>query len=229
MPSAQTIGRNYEYRVRDWFTDQGWKAERNPLSGASEQIVTELGKHDIRTWREDLKIFLQVECKKTSKKDNKLNLEQEWLDKIDFAKDEFLCFSYKNCKEHFGLTTEEVAMKIFQDRDMDLTDDVYSPKGKKQCVMKRVWFEKKPAQLFQIKFNKKMYYIFNLEVFLKARENFGPTKDYEYLKSRSDSESKYGLVMIEINKWAKSLKGEATQKQLDSLSEKVMTILGVKK
>ena len=26
MPSAQTIGRNYEYRVRDWFVDQGWEA-----------------------------------------------------------------------------------------------------------------------------------------------------------------------------------------------------------
>jgi hypothetical protein len=227
--TANTIGTNYEYRVRDWFNDQGWKAERNPLSGASEQIVSEMGKHDIRTWREDLKVFLQVECKKTGKANNILNLEQEWLDKIDFDEDEILCFSYKNCKEHFCLTTKEVAQKVMKNHDMKLTEEVYSPKGKKQCVMKRIWLEKKIDQLFQIKFNNKMYYIMNLEMYLRGREGCGPTKDYEFLKSRSDSNSKYELVVLEISKWVKSVKCDISQPQLELLLDRIAEISGVKK
>jgi len=73
MVFSHVVGKNAEYRLRDWLrAREGWKAERNPLSGASEQIEEELGKHDIRAWNDDLRIFLQLENKKTMiKKKNK--------------------------------------------------------------------------------------------------------------------------------------------------------------
>ncbi len=199
MATANVIGKGYEYRVKKWFIAHNWKSERNPLSGASQQISSELGKHDVRSWREDLRIFLQIECKKTNKKANTINVKQDWFDKIDFGNDEFLCFSYKNCLEHFCLMPTNVIDKIMP--NLNKTKEIYSPVGKKQFIMKREWLEKKPNQAFVLMFNNKEYSIVNLEEFINAREKSGETKDFDTLKNKSNQLGKYEKIVVEIEQW----------------------------
>ena len=95
-------GTNYEYRVKQKLIDLGWDAERNPLSGASEQVAETTGKHDVRASKNG--IFLQIECKKTGE-DATHKLQRKWIDKIDFNNDEFLVFAFGR-SPHYALVPE---------------------------------------------------------------------------------------------------------------------------
>lgn len=182
MVFAHVIGRGYEYRVRDLFLKKGWFAERNPLSGASDQIEEQLGKHDVRAWKGD--IFLQIECKKTMKKkktkdgqdDDTLIIQKEWLDKIDFTNDEFLVFSYNRSQQHFAFMTKEASEKILDSSKMKLTP-VFEPRGSVGFGFKREWLEDKRDVIHVSDFDDKIWYAMDLEVFIDAREKCGlPTK-----------------------------------------------------
>ena len=184
MTFAHSIGKSYEYRVVDFFVKKGWFSKRNPLSGASEQIEQELGKHDVRAWRDDLGIFLQIECKKTSiskknsagQDDDTLGVEKKWLDKIDFNNDEFLVFSYNRCQQHFCFMPKEIAEKILAKTKMKLLP-THQPSGDKIFGFKREWIEGKQKEICVIEFIGKTWYALDLEEFLFARERYGgPTQ-----------------------------------------------------
>lgn len=171
MTQSHVIGKSYEYRVRSWFIDKGWKAERNPLSGANEQIEEELGKHDIRCWRDDVKVFLQLECKKTNNEDNVLVIKKEWLDKIDFSNDEFLVFSYNRCKQHFAFMPEDVAEKVIEKLGLKKLQ-IYEASGESGFGFKREWLENKQDSIFICTFLEKTWYAFDLEAYVDAREKY---------------------------------------------------------
>lgn len=186
MVFANVIGKGYEYRVRNWFVAKGWKSERNPLSGASDQIEEELGKHDVRAWKDDLNIFLQIECKKTMQKkktkdgveDDTIVIQKEWLDKIDFNNDEFLVFSFNRCQQHFAFMAAEAADKILQQVSHSLVKtDPIDPRGDSGFGFKRVWLEDKQLTICVVNFIGKMWYAMDLEYFIAAREQCKiPTK-----------------------------------------------------
>ena len=170
MVTAGVIGKGYEYRLRDWFRERGWNSERNPLSGASKQITEEMGKHDVRSWKGD--IFLQIECKKTNKESESLTIQQEWLNKINFDNDEFLCFSFKGCKQHFCLFPKRIGDAIFRDAVLDKSATVYKPVGSSGFGYKREWLENKPRFCSQVDFNNVHYYVVDLELYVEYREKF---------------------------------------------------------
>lgn len=173
MTQSHVLGRNYEYRLRDWFRDRGWESERNPLSGASEQIVNNLGKHDVRVLKDG--IFLQLECKKTNKKNGILNIKKEWIDKIDFNNDEFLIFSYKNCFQHFCLFPEKYIIDKLNKSDFEIVKEIIKVSGKKQFGMNRGIIEKNKKKVFRIDFDNIFYCILDLEDYISLREKFGPS------------------------------------------------------
>jgi len=197
MTFAHSIGKSYEYRVRDFLVAKGWKAERNPLSGASEQIEQELGKHDVRAWRDDLDIFLQIECKKTMIKkknaagqdDDSLGIEKKWIDKIDFTNDEFLVFSYNRCQQHFCFMPKEIAEKILAKTKLKCLP-THTPSGDKIFGFKREWIEGKQKEICVIEFLNRTWYALDLEEFLSARERYGgPTSASNFadkIKAMSD-------------------------------------------
>ncbi len=67
--------KKFEYRVRDFLLNMGFKAERIPLSGASSAI-----KGDIIASRENLK--LRIDAKSTRSKDV-IKIKRESLEKIE--------------------------------------------------------------------------------------------------------------------------------------------------
>jgi hypothetical protein len=180
MTYACRIGKSYEYRIRNWFKENrsGWKAERNPLSGASTQITEEMGKHDVRAWNDSLNIFIQIEAKKTSKKDNILAIKKEWLDKIDFNNDEILVYSYQNCKQHFCFMTKEVSEKILEStkENIKISKDIIEAKGEVQFNAKREWFEEK-EEIIAISFIGNIYHVYDLGKFIDIREKYVKPKD----------------------------------------------------
>lgn len=138
----KNIGTSYEYRVANWFTEKsGWNGLRNPLSGASEQINEQISKHDVRAWHNSLPLFLQLECKKKSRvkdesKRNQIEIKREWIDKIDFFKDELLVVSTDRSDLYVFIPTK----RFFQilGRTFDISYDkenTYS--GGSQFVFKR--------------------------------------------------------------------------------------------
>ncbi|HUX79376.1 MAG TPA: hypothetical protein VMW10_06505 [Alphaproteobacteria bacterium] len=203
MVYAHVIGRDYEYRVRNWFIKKGWKSERNPLSGASDQIEQELGKHDVRSWKEDLRIFLQLECKKTSKADDKLVIQKEWLDKIDFTNDEFLVFSYQRCKQHFAFMPKEEAEKVIGPLNLNKSTP-HEAKGGAGFSFKREWVENIDG-IFVCEFLDRTWYIFDLEIYVDAREQFKiptkPTSFSEKVKTITDIEGLKKLREEEESEW----------------------------
>ncbi len=56
----------------------GYEAARNPLSGSSKQISEQIGRHDVRAFKLNVKAFL--ECKKTAK--SQITLHKSWFDKL---------------------------------------------------------------------------------------------------------------------------------------------------
>jgi hypothetical protein len=184
MVFAHVIGRSYEYRVRNWFKErENWEAERNPLSGASDQITEEMGKHDVRAWNDKLNIFLQIECKKTSTEQDNLKIQKEWLDKIDFSNDEFLVFSYQNCQQHFALMPKSAAQAILEkvEHKLKLKEKIYEASGEVQFGFKKEWVDGKRDEIFLVKFNDVIYYILDLGEFIDLRE--------KYIKPESENKS----------------------------------------
>jgi hypothetical protein len=169
---AHVIGRGYEYRVKEWFIKRGWKSERNPLSGASDQIEQELGKHDVRSWHEDKNIFLQIECKKTSTDENILGIKKEWIDKIDFNNDEFIVFSFQNCRQHFCFMPKDIAEKILGKTKL-VPMKTHVADGDKIFGFKREWLEGKNKEIFVVDFLGSTWYALDLEEFIDARERYG--------------------------------------------------------
>ena len=210
MVFAHVIGKGFEYRLRNWFVEKGWNAERNPLSGASEQIEEQLGKHDVRAWKGD--IFLQIECKKTMKKkktkdgldDDTLIIQKEWLDKINFDNDEFLVFSYNRSKQHFAFMTKEASDKILESSKMKLTP-TYEPRGDVGFGFKRDWLEDKKEVIHVSNFIGKIWYAMDLEVFIDAREKSGiPTKATSFdekIKTIQNADVLKNLFKEESSKW----------------------------
>jgi len=200
---SHVIGRDYEYRVRNWFIKKGWKSERNPLSGASDQIEQELGKHDVRSWKEDLRIFLQLECKKTSKTDDKLVIQKEWLDKIDFTNDEFLVFSYQRCKQHFAFMPKEEAEKIIGKLNLKKSTP-HIANGAAGFSFKREWAEGIDG-IFVCEFLDRTWYTFDLEIYVDAREKFKiptmPTSFSEKIKTITDIDTLKKMREEEESEW----------------------------
>ncbi len=178
MTYANSIGKSYEYRLRNWFVEKGWRSERNPLSGASQQISEQLGKHDVRAWKDN--IFLQIEAKKTGiKKKNKAGedddtmvIQKEWLDKIDFNNDEFLVFSFNRCQQHFAFMTNDSAEKIIGTLGMKKSD-VHEAKGGSGFGFKRQWLEDQRGLIVVCDFIGKTWYALDLEEYIDAREKSG--------------------------------------------------------
>ena len=92
----KNLGTSFEYRAVNWFqAREGWKSIRIPLSGSSDSITESIGGHDVKAWHENRSIFLIVECKKRSrvkdeKKRNQIEIKKEWIDKLQYQKDEIL-------------------------------------------------------------------------------------------------------------------------------------------
>lgn len=170
MTQSHVIGKSAEYRLRDWFRERGWNAERNPLSGASKQVTEEMGKHDVRAWKGD--IFLQIENKKTNKESESLTIQQVWLDKINFDNDELFCFTFKGCRQHFCLFPKRIGDAIFKDVVLDKASSVYKPSGSSGFGYKREWLENKPKYCSQVMFNNVHYYVVDLELYVENREKF---------------------------------------------------------
>jgi hypothetical protein len=147
---------------------KGWKAERNPLSGASDQIEEELGKHDVRCWKEEMKIFLQLECKKTNH-ESVLDIKKEWIDKIDFYNDEFLVFSYMRCQQHFAFMPADVLDEIVEKMKLKKSE-TFEPRGEVLFGCKREWIEGKLDTVFVVSFLGKLWYIIDLDIYIDARE-----------------------------------------------------------
>lgn len=78
------LGKNFEYRVRKWLVERGWKASRVPVSGAARGFKNDI--HAIYQINDISMIRVEIECKKTNKKNIRLFFET--IRKIDFKKDE---------------------------------------------------------------------------------------------------------------------------------------------
>jgi len=134
----KSIGNSFEYRIRDWFKKRdGWQSERNPLSGASEQFTNAVGKHDVRAWKDS--IFLQIEAKKRSrtkdpKKRHQIEIMKEWIDKIDFDKDEILVIGFDRSDLYTLIPTKRLE-KILG-REIALKEDISTYSGGTQFVIK---------------------------------------------------------------------------------------------
>ena len=168
---SHIIGRGFEYRVRDYFRKVGWKAERNPLSGASDQIEEELGKHDVRAWKESPNIFLQIECKKTNDEDGILGIKKEWIDKINFNNDEILVFSYLRCGQDFIFIPKEIASDILAKMGMKPIQTLQA-RGDTIFGFKREWIEGKDKGYCIVEFLEKEWVVFDLALYVEYREKF---------------------------------------------------------
>lgn len=112
MPKlSKTRGTGYEYRIAKWFSNEkqtdskpkGWEAERNSLSREEKSFGKTTAKHDVKAWKdvdEYNRIFLQIEAKKTAKDIH--TIQKEWIDKIDFKKDELLVIAL-NRTAHYAV------------------------------------------------------------------------------------------------------------------------------
>lgn len=167
-------GTAFEYRVRDWFLKRaGWEAERNPLSGASDQISEGLGKHDVRAWNDQL--FFEIECKKRTrtkdpKKRSQIEVQKDWIEKINFNKDEFLCIGFDRSDLYVIISTkrfeEILGRKVNTSYDKDNTFT-----GKSQFVFRADYFEKGPrVHLWWVDVKDQYFTALTLEDFVTLRE-----------------------------------------------------------
>ena len=152
--SEQRRGRSYEYRIRNWFRNKeqkpdlpsGWQAERNPLSGASKQIEDEIGLYDVRAWKGD--IFLQIEAKKTGKKDKRI-IKRAQLDKLKFDNDELYVFAFSR-SSHYALISLDRYLMLMSGRSYGSTEvaelcygsgQIRIARGEKQFTFRKEWLE----------------------------------------------------------------------------------------
>jgi hypothetical protein len=161
-------GTSYEYRVRNWFQERGWEAERNPLSGASDQISETTGKHDVRAKKAGL--FLQIECKKTGAED-KHKLQRIWFEKIDFKNDEFLVFAFSR-SDHYAIITQG----IYKALNPDFLEDTprYTAEGASQFTFHRAWLNAEDPVCFLWKDYGEIYVATELSKFIALLEKRGP-------------------------------------------------------
>lgn len=174
--AAKVRGTSFEYRVRNWFNMQaGWQSERNPLSGASEQIKETVAKHDVRAWHTAKSIFLQIETKKrgkskNSKRGQQMEIMREWIEKIDFTKDELLVIGLDRSDLYAVVPTERYFQLLGLTYDITYTkDNTYA--GQTQFLFKLVDLQ---DDLYHIKWECadfcEYYTIFPLERFVVLRE-----------------------------------------------------------
>ena len=140
--AAKSRGTSFEYRVKQWLLSKGWVAERNPLSGASQQIAATTGKHDVRASKDG--IFLQIECKKTGAQDKHV-LQREWIEKVDFTNDEFIVFAFGR-SDHYALVTSSVYQVLNSDYKIDIPR--YEAVGATRFTFHRSWIEEEDPLTF---------------------------------------------------------------------------------
>lgn len=166
-------GSSFEYRIRDWFRNrEGWFAERNPLSGASEQISESVGKHDVRAWN-NKSIFLQVEAKKRTrvkdpKKRRQIEVMKEWIDKIDFNNDEILVIGFDRTEPYVLITTDRFFKILGRSYSIEYNKD-NSYGGSTQFVLKQSNLEDEYYHLWWKAFDEH-YTMLTLEKFITLRE-----------------------------------------------------------
>jgi hypothetical protein len=160
-------GTSYEYRVRDFLRFLGWNSERNDLSGASKQIANLIGRHDVRASKQG--IFLQLECKKTSGKDEH-KIERAWLDKIDFTNDEILVFAFGR-SVHYAIVPESVYQSL--DSKYLPSSPRYEATGKTLFTCKRAWFDEDEVVIIHWKPYER-YVATTLERIIRLIEKRGP-------------------------------------------------------
>jgi len=168
--ASKSRGDSFEYRVRNWFKKIGWDSERNPLSGASEQLKVLVAKHDVRASKNG--IFLQVECKKTAGISTH-KLQRIWYEKIDFRNDEFLAFAFGRSPIYciVPLTTYQT---LFPDAP---TTPKFTAKGQKQFTFHRKWVDEEDPLVFYWKTYDELYVATLLENWIEAIENRGPLEN----------------------------------------------------
>ena len=169
---SKSLGTSFEYRIANWFeAKDGWNGKRNPLSGASTQIEEAVGKHDVRAWNDDQTLFLQIEAKKKSaaKKPNKLIIQKEWIDKINFEKDELLVFATNRSPLYVFLPYTRFCKVLGRAVKFELTkDDIY--KGEKQLTFDRAKVDDTEDNRYFLAWRNSEYVILLLEDFITLRE-----------------------------------------------------------
>jgi len=163
-------GTSFEYRIRNFLRDNGWESERNPLSGASAQVSEVVGKHDVRASREGL--FLQIECKKTAEHEKHI-LQRIWIEKIDFANDEFLVFAFGR-SANYTLVPEVVYQSVNSDYVSGLAR--YAAKGKTRFTFHRSWIEEEDPVVFMWEDYGELYVVTELSKWIQLLLKRGPLK-----------------------------------------------------
>lgn len=169
-----TSGKSFEYRVANWFDKkEGWRGARNPLSGASQQIVESISKHDVRAWNDKLSIFLQIEAKKKTginkETRDEIIIQQKWIKKIDFTKDELLVFATDRSDLYVFLPTSRFFQILGRHYSVNYSkDNVYS--GESQFLLRRDLIDGSPTKRYHLKWNHTEYVALLLEEFITLRE-----------------------------------------------------------
>ena len=203
--TAKCRGTSYEYRVRNWFCAHGWDAERNALSGASQQISDALGKHDVRAQKG--RIFLQIECKKTGVREIH-KVQREWFDKINFNNDEFLVLAFSK-SPHYIMMPASIYKEVFP--NFYLEQARYTIKGGTVFGLHRSWLDAEdPMTLFWEQYDT-FYVITNLETFIPALEKRGPLQRLSFIdvikmsKSAEELAAWYQNTRHRLTNYEKSL------------------------
>lgn len=170
---VKRAGTSAEYAVANWFCKrENWDAKRNVLSGASQQFCETVSKHDCRAWHKTLPIFLQIEVKKKTgigSKPNEIIIQNEWLEKIDFTKDELLVFSTNRSSLWAFLPLDRYFQVLGRKYQVDYTiENTY--KGKSQFLFKRESIDNSPEKKVHVLWDNKPYVIILLEDFVVLRE-----------------------------------------------------------
>lgn len=171
----KNLGNSFEYRVANWFSDrEGWSGLRNPLSGASEQVNTQISKHDVRAWHDSLPIFFQIECKKRSKvKDPKrrdsIEIKKEWIDKLDFNKDEILVVATDRSDLYVFIPTKRYFKVLGRSYQVEYEKD-QSYSGDRQFLFKRENVDNNPQKKYHLRWIEKEWVILLLDEFVTLRE-----------------------------------------------------------
>jgi len=194
-------GTNYEYRCRDFLRGLGWSSERNPLSGASEQVAETTGKHDVRASKDG--IFLQIECKKTAE-DATHKLKRKWIGKIDFNNDEFLVFAFGR-SPHYALVTE-VYYKTLD--PTFIAAPRYTATGGTMFTFYRKWLEEESLVCFLWEDYKEHFIALPLETLIEMIIKRGPLKALQPLDFINSHDS-----VEELAVWYKENQYRLTNKE----------------
>jgi len=169
----KNLGTSYEYRVVEWFKSrEGWNSQRIPLSGASQAVTDSIGGHDVKAWKEN--ILLTIECKKRSrvadiKRRDSIEIKKEWVNKLDFNKDEILVVSTDRSDLYVFIPTERFFKVLGRSYVVEYTkDQVYS--GDKQFVFKRASVDDSLDKRFHLKWMEQEWIILLLDEFVSLRE-----------------------------------------------------------